>query len=231
MLVNVAICRALSSKSRWKILGLLFERAMSISEIAKRAGLQPINVRYHLQPLIQIGLVEAYEEAHGVVGRPETYYRITGKHVDVCFPRRHYMFLSEITVNGLQATLGVVKATEISTRIGEEAGEDILKGLATKHNVKEWAPEVFRKFFVQGLLKELGTEPEVVMTSKREVLFRERNCLFQEVALKHPEIICDGLDAGFYGGITKIMGQGVKARRLRCMGHGDPYCEYSIKWQ
>lgn len=102
--------------------------------------------------------------------------------------------------------------------------------LVAKQGVKEWTPDVFRVVFVEGLLKELGTEPEVVAMQEKEVVYRERNCIFLEVALKHPEIICDGLDAGFYDGIIRGMGQGVEGERLKCKGHGDPYCEYSVKW-
>lgn len=100
-----------------------------------------------------------------------------------------------------------------------------------KHGVSEWTPEAFRNLFVDGLLKELGTEPEVTKMTEKEVAYREHNCLFLEMALKHPETICDGLDAGLYRGISGGMGQGVEGRRLKCRGHGDTYCEYSFKWK
>lgn len=228
---SVSICKALSSKSRWDILRSLFNRPMGVNEIAKEVGLQPVTVRHHLQPLIQVGLIEAYEKTKRAVGRPEVYYRLTEEHIYVSFPQRDYMFLSETIVSGLQSSLGEEETREIFTKIGEETGKDMIKGLAIKHGVKKWTPEAFKEFFIEGLLKELGTEPEVVSTGKKEVVYLQRNCIFLEEALKHPEIVCDGLDAGFYSGIIRGMGQGVEGKRLKCKGHGDPYCEFSVKWK
>lgn len=228
---DVTVLKALSSGSRWDILRSLFIRPMSVSEIAEEVGLQPVTVRHHLQPLIQIGLVEAYEGPKGSVGRPEVYYRVTEKRVNVSFPKRDYMYLTEILISGLEASLGEEETRKIFTQIAEEAGQDIMKNLATEHNIEAWTPEVFRKVFIEGLLKNAGTEPEVVTMNEKEIVFRERNCLFLEVAMKHPETVCDGLDTGVHSGIIRGMGEGVKGERLQCRGHGDTYCEYAVKWE
>jgi len=50
------------------------------------------------------------------------------------------------------------------------------------------------------------------------------------MALKHPETICEGLDDGFFKGLVQEIGCGAEGKKLKCRGHGDEYCEYSIKW-
>jgi len=227
---DVTVLKALSSESRWHILRSLFVRPMSIDEIAEEAGLRPSTARHHLQPLIQIGLVEAYEGAKGSVGRPVVYYRVTEKRVDVSFPKRDYMDLSEILVSGLKAYLGVEDTRKIFTWIGERAGQDVMKKMAMERNIRTWTPEVFREIFIDSLLKNVGIEPEVLTMNDKEIVYRESNCLFLETAMKHPETVCNGLDAGFHSGIIRCMGEEVKGERLQCKGHGDTHCVYAIKW-
>lgn len=227
---EVLICKALSSESRWKILQLLLRRPLSIKEIAEEVGLKPITVHHHVRGLMQIGLIESSEEIKGTVGRPGARYRVVGKPIFISIPKRNYEFLSELLEMAIVSSLGKEKAKETLNKIGREMGKNIVKNLARENNIDHWTSEAVKDFVIDGMLREMGAEPEVVKMTDKEIVYREYNCLFLERALKNPDAICEGLDDGFFGGLVQEIGTGIVGKKNKCRGHGDEYCEYSIKW-
>ncbi|MBC8223417.1 helix-turn-helix domain-containing protein [Candidatus Bathyarchaeota archaeon] len=230
MLNKSEVFKALSSDSRWEILNALTDEPKDINEIADRVGLKAITVRHHLSSLTQTGLVEPLPERKGGVGRPTTVYRITGDNIRVSFPQRDYFLLNQIIVGGLLSILGSEATKEIHLRVAVKAGFDLLENTASENGLERWTLDSFRRLFVEGLLGEMGTKPEVVSQSEDELIFQERNCLFFELVKTNPELICNALDKGFHDGVVKALGPDFEGERLNCMGHGDPYCRYKILW-
>lgn len=223
------LSKALSSGARLRILSALLKGPKDIKSLVRQVGLGRTAVRYHLQTLMRQGLAETREEGGGV-GRPRLLYRTAERAVQISFPTRQYMFLSETLVNGMRTSLGDERAKRVLARIVGEASEVLVKDHATRMHVAAWTPELFARHVVMGLLSSFGSQPEVVNASRRGVLFREYNCPFKELALKYPEMICDVMDAAHISGMAKALGRRVKARRLKCAGHNDPYCEYTFQW-
>jgi predicted ArsR family transcriptional regulator len=230
MLNKSEIFKALSSDSRWDILNALADEPKDINEIADRVGLKPITVRHHLSSLTKAGLVEQLTERKGGVGRPTTIYRITGDNVRVSFPKRDYFLLNQIIVEGLPAILGNETTKDVLLKVAVNAGFDFVENIAFQNGIERWTLDSFRRLFVEGLLGEMGTNPEVVSHSDDELIFQESNCLFFELAKANPELVCNALDQGFHEGIVKALGPDFQGERLKCMGHGDKYCKYLIKW-
>jgi DNA-binding transcriptional ArsR family regulator len=56
---SLAIMKALADKSRLAIVNSLLERSQYVEEIAKRHGLAPSTVSFHLRKLEQAGLVHS----------------------------------------------------------------------------------------------------------------------------------------------------------------------------
>jgi predicted ArsR family transcriptional regulator len=224
------VFKALASDSRWDILNALEDEPKAINEIADRVGLKSITVRHHLSSLTQAGLVEPLQERKGGVGRPTTVYRITGENVRVSFPHRDYFLLNQIILGGLPSILGSEAAKDVLHRVAVKAGFDYVENIAQQNGLERWTLDSFRRLFVEGLLGEMGTKPEVVSNSENELIFQERNCLFFELAKMNPELVCNALDQGFHDGIVKALGPDFEGERLNCMGHGDPYCRYKILW-
>ena len=204
---------------------------MGINELSREVGLKPNTVRHHLDKLIQVGFVEALKEVKGDVGRPEVYYQTTKKNILFSFPKRDYLSFSRIVIDGLKSQMGEEKSGDMLYRIGVDAGIAYTKGLAAEHGVGEWTPEVFKDVFIEGLLKGMGLEPELVDLGDDRVVFRERNCLFMELAEENTNLVCDSMDKGFYDGVAKGLNASVEVTRLKCMGHNDPFCEYSFEWR
>jgi DNA-binding transcriptional regulator YhcF (GntR family) len=64
---SIAIMKALADQSRLAIINSLLERSQYVEEIAKRHGLAPSTVSFHLRKLEQAGLVNSRKEQYYVV--------------------------------------------------------------------------------------------------------------------------------------------------------------------
>jgi len=222
--------RALSSKSRLDILKLLYRKPMSVEEIAERLGLQPITIRHHLQSLVEAGFIEAFEERAGSVGRPKIFYKIVKEPPLVSFPKRRYLVLSSFLINTLQFLLGVNRAKKILSKAGFDMGENTARRLESEHEIREWTPKAYEQFFIRGYLEDVGAEPEIVEFSDKKIVYRLHNCLFFELSIKMPEIMCDVVHESFHEGLVKAMGKEMKISRHTCLAKGDSYCEHSCEW-
>lgn len=223
--------RALSSKSRLDILKMLYKKPMSVEDLAQRLKLQPITIRHHLQSLVEAGFIEAYEERAGSVGRPKIHYKMVREPQIVSYPKRRYLMLSNFIVSTLRYVLGEDQAKKILKKAGVEMGENTAKRLESEHEIKDWSIKSYEEFFVKDYLEKVGAEPEIIEVNDKKIVYRLHNCLFFEMAVKMPEIMCDVLHEGFHEGLAREMGKNVRVDRLTCMSKGDPYCEHSCEWQ
>jgi len=229
-LIEAEAYRALSSKSRLDIIKLLYRKPMSVEEIAEKLGLQPITIRHHLQSLVEAGFIEASEERAGSVGRPKIYYKMVREPPLVSYPKRRYLMLNNFIINTMRYVLGEDQAKKILRKAGHEMGENTTKRLELEHEIKDWNVKTYQEFFVRGYLEKMGAEPEIAEVNDKKIVYRLHNCLFFEMAVKMPEIMCDVLHESFHEGLTKAMGKNVAVTRLTCMSKGDPYCEHSCEW-
>lgn len=229
-LIEAEAYRALSSKSRLEILKRLYKKPMSVEEIAMKLNLQPITIRHHLQSLEEAGFIEAFEERAGSVGRPKIFFKIVKEPPLVSFPKRRYMTLTNFLINTLQTVLGSEKAKKILRKAGNEMGENTIKRLESENTVREWTPKLFEQLFVRDYLEDAGSEPEIVEVRDKKIVYRLYNCLFFELAVKMPEVMCDILHESFHEGLASAMGKSMKISRVTCMAKGDAYCEHSCEW-
>jgi len=229
-LSEVEAYQALASKSRLEILKLLYEKPLSIEEISKKTDLQPITVRHHLQPLEDAGFIESCGEKAGTIGRPKVYYRIAKEPRLVGFPKRHYLALSNFLITTMRIALGLDRTKKMLRRVGQEMGENTIKKLEVENEIRNWSLENYVEIFISKYLKEEGAEPEIVEASEKKIVYRLHNCLFFELAVKMPEVMCDVLHESFHEGASNAMGIKARISRLTCMGKGDPYCEHVCEW-
>ena len=223
------VYRALSSKSRSEIIKLLYNKPLSIDELAEKLQLQPITVRHHIQSLVDANLLESYEERSGVPGRPKTYYRIAKSLPTVSFPQRQYLTLSSLLMDVLQSELGTNGVKKILDKAGREMGTQTVNELKQKNKIKQWTPKEFVEIFMK-YLREAGAEPEVIEKTEKKVTYRLHNCLFFELATKSPDLMCDVLHKQFHKGVSNTMGKHIKDIQTACMGHGDDYCEHVVEF-
>ncbi len=228
---DASLSKALATSSRWTILKAISSHSKSVEELSAETGLAPMTVRHHLEVLLKVGLAEEDETKvpHGV-GRPQVRYKTADKSVSITFPKRNYLYLSDFLIQGLIARLGEEKTREVFLEIGRQAGMNLVKTAGDKGDVKEWTADAVVQHLIHGIFDEFGVEPELITNSNSEVNFVEHNCIFRELAVKYPKVVCDGLDDGFHEGIDSALGSNVNTMKLKCAGHGDPYCQYVIRW-
>lgn len=179
---------------------------------------------------MEAGLLDSYEERSGMSGRPTNYYKIAKSLPVVTFPERHYLLFSSFIVDAILHGVGEQKTREIIAKAGYEMGKEVVKQLEQKHSIKKWSAKEFAEIFVKGYLEETGTEPEIITESNKQVIYRLHNCIFFELALKKPNLICDILHRQFHQGVCAAIGKNAKDSQRTCMGHGDDYCEHIIEW-
>jgi predicted ArsR family transcriptional regulator len=201
-----------------------------VEEMAKKLDLQPITIRHHLQSLMEARIVECHEERSGTAGRPKAYYNVAKTAPSTSFPKRQYQILSESLINSMIEELGINKTKALLKKIGISMGEAAVRILGSEHNLKSWSPKDYETYMVRGYFEEEGAEPEVLEASGNKIVYRLHNCLFQELSVKMPEIMCDVLHESFHEGVSKAIGEDLKIDRATCMGHGDPYCEHVCVW-
>ena len=109
-------------------------------------------------------------------------------------------------------------------------GRETLEEVALSHNILKWTIGDFEEFFVKECLELFGCEPEIVERSEKRIVVRLNNCIFSELSLKMPDLMCDILHRRFFESVGELMGSGVKVSHTSCMGHGDIYCEHVFEW-
>ena len=137
--------------------------------------------------------------------------------------------LSNSLINTVRSALQESKANQILRKAGLEMGESTAKRLESEHEIKGWSIKAYEQFYVRGYLEQMGAEPEVVEANDKRLVYRLHNCLFFELSVKMPEIMCDILHDSFHEGLVKAMGNEMKVNRSSCLSKGDPYCEHSCK--
>ncbi len=222
---------ALSSQARMLILNCLATSSRTVAELSKELELHPATVRYHLKTLEAAGLVEESSREKGLKsGRPMVRYKMaSGKRIEG-FPRRHYDILSDIFLTRLRKELGDEGLSRALVEMGKEAGRRMIRSLGDRGQVKEWTPELFARLYVNQTLKGMGIITEIRKLDQAQIVFREYVCPFQELAIKYPREICEAMDEGNTDGMCETMGPNIEGAKIKCIGHGDPYCEKAIFW-
>jgi predicted ArsR family transcriptional regulator len=227
-LSEVAVAKALSSDVSWKVLTLLMINELGEQEISKRLGIPTRLVKLHMAKLVQVGIVTEQEKTiHS--GKVIRTYRISGTAKSIGFPPRNYLYFSEALINSLRKSLGEDSARMLLRDMGIRIGEDVAQALVSRTKLTTWNPNTYAQHFVKWFLAETGFQPKVVRVGRGQVVYQERNCLFEDLAVKYPGLMCDVLDAAVHEGIDKL--GGMKTIRLKCKGHGDAVCEYRVQWQ
>jgi predicted ArsR family transcriptional regulator len=221
---------ALSSKTRADILKLLYKKAQDVEEIAQKLKLQPVTIRHHLQSLEEAGLLETYEERSGSAGRPKTLYKVAKAPPIVNFPARRYLVFSGFLIDSLQHIVGKDKVQGIISKVGRKMGKETVEQMVQRYNISKWTPKEFEEVFIGQYLQEAGTEPEIVEKDDTKVIVRLHNCIFSELSMKMPELMCDIAHKEFFRAASEVMSGDIKVTQATCMGRGDNYCEHVFEW-
>jgi predicted ArsR family transcriptional regulator len=178
-------------------------RPVSRDEAAKAVGISRKLAAFHLDKLIEKGLLKAhYARLSGRsgpgAGRPSKVYEPAEVEVAVSIPSRSYDFAGKILVSALERSPAKSRsairdaAWDEGRAVGQQARRDKrLRSVSSKTALK----------VVRDLLFERGYEPFVDESGELQL----RNCPFHSLAQQSVEIVC-GLNQAFISGVLSGIG-------------------------
>lgn len=181
-------------------------------EAASALGLAPHTANFHLDRLVEAGLLTTeYRRLGGRTGpgagRPSKLYRRGEDQVEISLPDRKYDLVGHILATGIEragegggppAAAGMAAGVAVGAAVDEAAGE-IGRAIGA-----EAAPGDVAAF--TRILTDHGFEPRI---DGEDVLLA--NCPFDALARRHTALVC-GMNRSFVQGVADGMGCDVSAR-------------------
>lgn len=193
-------------ESRSRVLETLQNSATSlgVGEVAAKVGLHPNTTRFHLDGLVEQGLIERTREGRDTPGRPRSLYRaVPGG------PRagqRSYRLLAQILTSYLA---GASRQPEkAALRAGEEWGRYLAERPAP---FRRYDASAANRQLVEAL-DDIGFAPEPVTVGRRRQILL-RHCPFREAAEQHREVVCS-VHLGLMRGMLAELDAPLDAERL-----------------
>src|SRR5918999_1420776 len=156
---------ALEDDVRRRMFLFIKEQARPISreEAAREAGISPKIAPFHLDKLVDKGLLKAHyarppERTGPGAGRPAKLYEPSGNQIGASLPERHYDLIGHMLLDALQTRSedesAVDAARRVGRAVGEGVGQNVRRGLRMHPAGAERALSVAR-----DVLRRHGFEP------------------------------------------------------------------------
>lgn len=174
-------------------------RPVTREEAAASVGISRKLAAFHLDKLVDAGLLRAHYRAGGLrkVGRAPKVYEPTGADIQVSIPHREYPMLADILLDAVLGETGDEQARDTATRVAAERGEEY--GNAVREQIKPGRLGTERALtLVEGVLARHGFEP----SRESPACVRLRNCPFHRFAAKAPDLVC-GINHAFLTGLLR----------------------------
>jgi predicted ArsR family transcriptional regulator len=201
-----AVAAALADRSRRALYEYVRrqDRAVSREDAAEATGKSRGLAAFHLDKLVDAGLLTARYEAPvdqpRSRGRAPKVYEAASDSLAITIPERRYDLIAEILADAVAED--PTSARDAAMRLANRRGREI--GAVAREDA---APEPAGTE-VESALAHLGFEPERDGTG----VVRLHNCPFHALASRHTELIC-GLNQCFITGLIDGLGDtGVEAR-------------------
>ncbi len=184
-------------------------RPVTRDEAAAEVGISRKLAAFHLDKLVDAGLLRAhYEAAGGIrrVGRAPKVYEPADTDIEINIPQRRYRVLAEILMGAVLTEGGDESARDAALRVAADRGEEL--GEAERTRLRPGRLGVERTLtLLETTLAEYGFEP----SRDTPACMRLRNCPFHPLAAAAPELVC-GLNQAFLSGVlTGLDAGGVRA--------------------
>lgn len=180
-------------------------RPVSRDEAAASVGISRKLAAFHLDKLVEAGVLRAHYEAVGgvrKVGRNPKVYEPSDVDIQVSIPQRHHDILAEILIS---AVLADGDAEAAALQVAKTRGER--EGAALRERTRRPGRLGAERALTMAatILERHGFEPDRTAPNR----IRLRNCPFHPLATKAPALVC-GINQSFCSGILT----GLAATRL-----------------
>jgi predicted ArsR family transcriptional regulator len=188
---------------------------VTVDELAQRLNISRNAVRQHISSLERDLLIKQLGTRPSM-GRPELLYGLSNKGRET-FPRR-YSWFSELLMTALFKEVGSDGLTERIKAMGENVAKDLLARQRPSESTTEAINELNK------LMVELGYSSKVQSSDKDEVSIEASNCVFHDLAAKHPEV-CQ-FDLALISTFTNT-----QISHEECMVRGGKVCRFKFNNQ
>ncbi|HVL80679.1 MAG TPA: helix-turn-helix domain-containing protein [Actinomycetota bacterium] len=203
------IAGILSDRTRRSIYLHLRQRmsAATVNEIAERFAIHRNAAKFHLDKLLEAGLLRAeFKRVNGRkgpgAGRPSKLYTATEEEISFSVPERHYDLLATLLLRALTSGDDI-------EQVGRAFGRELaLAAPGTEEPVAER---------VELVLSRLGFDPAVHAGPDGHLRITTQNCPFGRVALEAPNQEVCRLDRSIVQGLLEGFGMGP----VRCEEHSS----------
>ncbi|OKJ88805.1 transcriptional regulator [Streptomyces sp. TSRI0107] len=184
-------------------------RAVTRDEAAASVGISRKLAAFHLDKLVDAGLLRArYETPGGIrkVGRQPKVYEPTDAQITVNIPDRRHEFLADVLLDAVLTEGTDENAAQAAVRTAEQRGREMGERAREETRPGRLGPE--RGLTAcERLLDEYGYEP----VRETPTQLRLRNCPFHPLAAKAPDLVC-GMNQAFLSGyLSGLEVSGVQA--------------------
>ena len=178
--------------------------AISRDEAATELGISRELAAFHLERLLEAGLLEAEYRRRGPrkgpgAGRPSKLYRRSSRELAVSFPQRHYDVAAELLATALDR-LDAPSSAEVVAAVAREQGAHV--GLEARHGAGPRPGKRRLRTALLDLLRGSGYSPEVDPASGAVCL---RNCPYHTLAESHRTLTC-GMNLAWADGVAEALG-------------------------
>jgi predicted ArsR family transcriptional regulator len=201
-------------ESRSRVLSILQDARtpLSVVDVAEHARLHPNTARFHLDGLVEAGLVERTTEERDQPGRPRALY--TSRADSTRAGRRSYRLLAEIL------TSYIASQDPRPTKAAVQAGAAWGRYLADRPRPYQRTDTTKAMASLVRVLDDVGFAPEAKVSGRRRQVLLH-HCPFREAAESHREIVCS-VHLGLMQGVLSELHTPLTADRL------DPFVEPSL---
>lgn len=184
-------------------------RAVTRDEAAASVGISRKLAAFHLDKLVDAGLLRArYETPGGIrkVGRQPKVYEPTDTQLTVSIPDRRHELLADLLLDAVLTEGPDESATQAATRTAGVRGRQL--GETTREQTRPGRLGAERGLTLcEHMLEEHGYEP----VRETPTHIRLRNCPFHPLAAKAPELVCGMNHAFLTGCLEGLRISGVQA--------------------
>jgi predicted ArsR family transcriptional regulator len=195
---------ALSDQLRRRMYGFIrrARRPVSREEAAETVGISRKLAAFHLDKLVEVGLLRArYEPVGGIrkVGRTPKVYEPTDAEVHISIPAREHDLLADILIDVVLTPDPGKAGHEAALQVARHRGAEL--GAAERERARPGRLSVERALtMTTAALARYGFEPDRVTPT----LLRLRNCPFHPLASKAPQLVC-GINHAFLTGFLDTL--------------------------
>jgi predicted ArsR family transcriptional regulator len=203
---------ALADPVRRSLYGYVCSQPDSVStdQAAAATGIARHNAKFHLDRLVNEGLLETeFRRLEGRggpgAGRPTKFFRRAARELSVTLPERHYELAGELLATAVddsvrEGTSVLEELVRAAERTGLAAAE--ASGSADAGALDDAVTSVWRALAAHGY------EPQ-----HQDGTITLTNCPFHALAKTHTTLVC-GMNLALIGAITERLGEGTLAARL-----------------